>query len=187
MINFINEANPDTEITKNVTKVGFLYNGEIDDHGWGQSHYEGISASAKELNLEIIYAENVPFDENCVVTMENMISQGCEIIICNSYNYGEWILQVAEQVICPVMNPETKILSVSVRDGVCYVNLDDSFLNQVYDVSPEVTIYAITNALVELPNVNKVQISVGGETNINYRESMNLSTVYERNLDLVNK
>lgn len=94
---FINEANPDTEITKNVTKVGFLYNGEIDDHGWGQSHYEGISASARELNLEIIYAENVPFDETCVETMENMISQGCEIIICNSYNYGEWILQVAEQ------------------------------------------------------------------------------------------
>ncbi len=97
---FINEANPDTEVTKEVTRVGFIYNGEMDDHGWGQSHYEGITASAAELNLEIIYRENVPFDATSMETMENMIAQGCEIIICNSYNYGEWIHQVAAQ------NPE---------------------------------------------------------------------------------
>ena len=85
----------------------------------------------------------------------------------------------------PVMNPATKIVSVAVRDGICYVNLDDSFLNQIYNVTPEVTIYAITNSLIELTGVNKVQISVNGETNVNYRENINLSTVFERNLDMV--
>lgn len=85
----------------------------------------------------------------------------------------------------PVVNPETKVISVNVRDGICYVNLDEGFLNQVYNVSPEVTIYAFTNSLVELSNVNKVQISVNGETNINYRESISLSTVFERNLDMI--
>ena len=85
----------------------------------------------------------------------------------------------------PVANPDTKVLSVAVRDGICYVNLDSSFVNQIYNVTPEVTIYAITNSLVELPNVNKVQISINGETNINYRENISLSATFERNLDLV--
>lgn len=86
----------------------------------------------------------------------------------------------------PVINPETKIVSVNIRDGICYVNLDNGFLNQIYNVTPEVTIYALTNSLVELSNVNKVQISVNGETNVNYRESISLSAMFERNLDLVN-
>lgn len=85
----------------------------------------------------------------------------------------------------PVINPATKIVSVAVRDGICYVNLDNSFLNQIYSVTPEVTIYAITNSLIELTGVNKVQISVNGETSVNYRENINLSTVFERNLDMV--
>ncbi len=85
----------------------------------------------------------------------------------------------------PVVNPATKIVSVAVRDGICYVNLDENFLNQIYNVTPEVTVYAITNSLIELAGVNKVQISVNGETNVNYRENINLSTVFERNLDMV--
>ena len=86
----------------------------------------------------------------------------------------------------PVMNGNTKVISVNIRDGICYVNLNEVFLNQSYQVMPEVTIYAITNSLVELGNVNKVQILVNGETNINYQESISLSTTFERNLDLIN-
>ncbi len=85
----------------------------------------------------------------------------------------------------PVMNPGTKVISVNIRDGICYVNLSEDFMNQVYQVTPEATIYALTNSLVELGTVNKVQISVNGETNLNYRESISLSTIFERNLDLV--
>lgn len=85
----------------------------------------------------------------------------------------------------PVVNPETKVVSVNIRDGICYVNLDNGFMNQIYNVSPEVTIYALANSLAELSNVNKVQISINGETNISYRENISLSTLFERNLDLV--
>ncbi len=125
-----------------------------------------------EIDRNIVYSGNIPIERQMV---EEIIAGPKE----------KDILSTVEEEIYPVVNPQTKIISVSIRDGVCYVNLDEGFLNQVYDVSPEVTIYAITNSLVELPNVNKVQISVGGETNVNYRENMNLSTVFERNLDLV--
>lgn len=85
----------------------------------------------------------------------------------------------------PVINPDTKVISVNIRDGICYVDLDDTFLNQIFNATPEVTIYALANSLAELPSVNKVQISINGETNINYREYANLSATFERNLDLV--
>lgn len=85
----------------------------------------------------------------------------------------------------PMINPGTKIVSVNVKDGICYVNLDSSFLTQIYNVTSQVTIYAITNSLAEIANVNKVQISVNGDTNVTYKENINLSSVFERNLELV--
>lgn len=85
----------------------------------------------------------------------------------------------------PTMNSGTKVLGVTVKDGICYVNFDESFLNQPYSVSAEAVIYSIVNSLAELSNVNKVQILINGENDVMYRETMNLATVYERNLDLV--
>lgn len=85
----------------------------------------------------------------------------------------------------PTINPETKIVSVNVKDGICYVNLDSAFLTQIYNVTSDVTIYSIANSLVELANVNKVQIAINGDTNVSYKENMSLSTVFERNLELV--
>ena len=85
----------------------------------------------------------------------------------------------------PTINPSTKVASVTVRDGVCYVNLDETFLNQLYNVTPEVTIYSITNSLVELSNVNRVQISVNGDNSGTYREKYSLTTYFERNPDIV--
>ncbi len=85
----------------------------------------------------------------------------------------------------PVMNPATKVLNVIVKDRTCYVNLDDNFLTQVYSVNSDVTIYALANSIIALNNVNKVQISVNGKTEVTYMESISLSTYFERNLDLV--
>ncbi|MDE6387664.1 MAG: GerMN domain-containing protein [Lachnospiraceae bacterium] len=85
----------------------------------------------------------------------------------------------------PVVNPTTKIVSVTTKDGICYVNLSEDFLSQPYNTSADVTVYSITNSLVELSNVNKVQITVNGDTNISYREKISLSSIFERNLDLL--
>lgn len=85
----------------------------------------------------------------------------------------------------PTVNPNTKIVSVMTKDGICYVNLDAEFLTQIYNVSADVTIYSIVNSLIELSNVNKVQISIDGDTSGVYREKYSFSTVFERNLDIV--
>ncbi len=85
----------------------------------------------------------------------------------------------------PTINAETKVINVTVKDGICYVNLNESFLTPLTNATAEVTIYSITNSLVELPNVNKVQISINGDTEGTFREKFPLSTIFERNLELI--
>ncbi len=85
----------------------------------------------------------------------------------------------------PTINPSAKVINVTVNDGICYVNLDSTFLTQIYTVTSEVTIYSVVNSLVELDHVNKVQILVNGESKISYQESINLNTTFGRNLDLI--
>lgn len=80
----------------------------------------------------------------------------------------------------PSINPNTKIINVITKDGICYVNLDSNFLTVVNNVSTEVSVYSIVNSLVELSNINKVQILVDGEVPSAFSKS-----VYERNLDIV--
>ena len=81
----------------------------------------------------------------------------------------------------------TKLVNVSLLDGVGFVNLNEGFLNQNYEIAEPVVIYSIVNSLAELPNVTKVQISVNGDNTIKYREKMDLSTMYERNLDYMDE
>ena len=85
----------------------------------------------------------------------------------------------------PTINPDTKLLGVTVKDGICYVNLDSAFLTPVNQVTSDVTIYSITNSLVELSNINKVQISIDGKKNVKFRDKYNLTTIFERNLQLL--
>ncbi len=80
----------------------------------------------------------------------------------------------------PTINPATKIISVTTKDGICYVNLDPNFLTVVNNVSTEVSVYSIVNSLVELSNVSKVQILVNGEVPTGFANK-----IYERNLDIV--
>ena len=80
----------------------------------------------------------------------------------------------------PSVNPATKIINVTTKDGICYVNLDENFLSAVNNVPTEESVYAIVNSLVELSNINKVQILINGEVPSTFSTS-----TFERNLDIV--
>lgn len=85
----------------------------------------------------------------------------------------------------PVIPSETKVLGISVKDGICYVNLDDGFLNNTYGMDPKITVYAIVNSIVDGGSSSQVQILVNGESNIRYMGSVDLSKPLSRDLDLV--
>lgn len=117
-----------------------------------------------ETNRTVIYNANIPIEK---LVVEQIISGP---VVDSAY---------------PVIDPHTKLLSVTTKDGICYVNLDKSFLNQKDKVTSDVAIYSIVNSLVELSNVNKVQFSVDGDTNVNYRDNTSLAVPFERNLDIM--
>ncbi|MBP8969442.1 MAG: GerMN domain-containing protein [Lachnospiraceae bacterium] len=62
----------------------------------------------------------------------------------------------------PSVNPSVSVLSISTKDRVCYVNLSSDLLIPYGNVPTAVSVYAITDSLCNLPNVDKVQILVDG-------------------------
>ena len=86
---------------------------------------------------------------------------------------------------CASLNPQAKINSVSVRDGVCYVDFDGGILTRMGDIDPKIALYSLVNTICETADVNKVQISVNGSSEGYFMEKIALSTVFERNLDVV--
>ena len=85
----------------------------------------------------------------------------------------------------PTINPNTNLLSVTTKDGICYVNFDSTFLTAAYDVYPEITVYSIVNSLVEGTDAVRVQITINGETNANYMETVDLSQPLQEDMDWV--
>jgi germination protein M len=82
--------------------------------------------------------------------------------------------------------PEGTVLNkISVKDGICYVDFNDNFLNKIKGVKDEVIIYSVVNSLVELSTINKVQFMIDGEPKKFYREDIPFDGLFERNLDIV--
>lgn len=85
----------------------------------------------------------------------------------------------------PVVPDGLRVISISVSDGICYLNIDQKIMNNSLNVSGEVSIYAIVNTLTELPTVNKVQIVINGENLSGYGFNESFNEPLERNLDFV--
>lgn len=88
-------------------------------------------------------------------------------------------------VVYPTLNSGAKIINVASKDGICYVSFDSTFLTEPYNVTPEVAIYSLVNSLTELSSINKVQISIDGDTTQSFLESISFQTVFQRNLEIV--
>ena len=85
----------------------------------------------------------------------------------------------------PTISSTCTLLSVTVKDNICYVNFDSEFLASAHDIKPEITIYSIVNSLIEGTAVNKVQIMVNGEKNVLYMNTIDLSHPLQQDLDLI--
>ena len=71
-----------------------------------------------------------------------------------------------------------------VKDGVCYVDFNEKFLERREGISSEVAIYSVVNSLAELSGIYKVQFLINGEIKKTY-QNLDFSSSFERNLDIV--
>jgi len=85
----------------------------------------------------------------------------------------------------PVLPADTKLLSVTKNDDICYLNFSNEFLSVMADQDPNLTIFAIVNSLSELTNIGRVQIAVDGSQSLIYADQIPLDTLFERNLDYI--
>lgn len=80
---------------------------------------------------------------------------------------------------------EVKLLNVTVNESMCSINLDTAFLDNTLEVKDYIPIYSIVNSLSELSTVSRVQIRINGSQDAVFRDSIPLSTVFERNYDYI--
>lgn len=92
----INIYEADTEVTGTTTKVGLILNGSKEDKSWCQSHYEGLQKTAEELNLAIICKEYAT-GEMISELIDELVEAGCEIIVANSFEFGDGVELAAEK------------------------------------------------------------------------------------------
>lgn len=79
----------------------------------------------------------------------------------------------------------TELIKVTTKDGICYVDFNDKFLDKVVGVKDEVIIYSVVNSLIELSTINKVKFTINGQEKKSYRDIDNFDEEFERNLEIV--
>lgn len=85
----------------------------------------------------------------------------------------------------PTLPSETTILGVTTADKNCYVNFDRVFSEEALAVQEDIPIYSIVNSLAETCGIQKVQISIDGDSDLTFRETMKLGVFYEKKPELV--
>lgn len=120
--------------------------------------------SLKKENISVYYSSNVPLERKVIERL---------------------LKGPKSEELRPTLSPNTKILGVSIVEGICYVNLDKSFLTDSMDVQEKLPIYSIVNSLTDACGVRGVQISVEGDTKVTFRESMKLDEIYHADYRLI--
>lgn len=86
----------------------------------------------------------------------------------------------------PTLPKDTKLLSISVSDNICYLKFSEEFLQKQSGITDYyIPIYSIVNSLSDLATVNKVQITINGSKDEMYQDIIPLNKAFERNLDYV--
>ena len=79
-------------------KIGFIMTGSIGEEGWNGMHYEGVSAACKNLGVELYVKEKIiEFTGECGPAIEDLVKQGCKMIILSSYGYAAEVKGIIEK------------------------------------------------------------------------------------------
>jgi basic membrane protein A len=78
-------------------KVGFVYIGPVGDMGYTYVHDLGTKKAEEYFGnkIQVIRMESVPENEQSERAMEQLLDEGCKLIFATSYNYQQYMLNVA--------------------------------------------------------------------------------------------
>ena len=88
----------ETKNTENADlKVGLILIGD-ENEGYTYAHIKGIQEAAKELGMsddQLIWKYTIPEDATCTETALDLVDQGCNLIISNSYGHQSFMEEAA--------------------------------------------------------------------------------------------
>ena len=87
----------------------------------------------------------------------------------------------------PVLPSDTRVNSVKTEDGICYVDLDSSFLTRNDEQRFSIKVYSIVNSLCELDYVEGVKILINNKSSSYISDGVVLSSILRKNEDLILK
>ena len=161
-------------LNSNGKPVGMLSTEDfIDSTGENTEFYQ-------EANLSVYFANEAGdalVESNLKITYDGTVTT--EKLVLEQLMEGP-VLDGMQAVI-----PKGTVLNkVTIRDGVCYVDFNEKFMEKREGITAEVAIYSIVNSLTELSNVYKVQFLINGATKKTY-QNLDFSSTFERNLEIV--
>jgi len=102
-----------------------------EDIGYDFAHLSGIKQAAENAGLpesQIVFKYNVPEDESCYDAATDLVEQGCNLIISDSYGHQSYMTLAAEE------NPDVTFL-MATGDTAAVDNCDNThnFFNHTYE------------------------------------------------------
>ena len=92
------------------TKIGIILGGSKDDYGFNYGFYKMAEKMEEELGVEAVIKENVPSNSDVAGVIEELINQGCGIIIPTQFGYLEYSKEVADR------HPDVAFYSIPLTD-----------------------------------------------------------------------
>lgn len=85
----------------------------------------------------------------------------------------------------PTVNPALKIMSVTLQDGICYVDVSEEIMTPPPGVVAETALYSIVNSLSEIRGVEQVHFYVNGDDQRTFPDGTSLSVSFQKNADII--
>lgn len=87
----------------------------------------------------------------------------------------------------PTVPSNLQIISVTSSNGICYVNLNDTFISSPLSVDEKIPIYSIVDSICEnCRDIHEVQFAIDGDSNLTFRQTMKLGKPFKPDMSLVN-
>lgn len=176
MVSFLVEGrelrDSDGDLIGDMTADSFINNTGVELNSYARTnvtlYFTDIDGkSLKRYDEDVVYNTNMAMEKLAV-----------ETLIGGPFN-------VNEQNAFPTLSPDTKLLSVTVKDRIAYANFDSSVREEPYNVTEETALYSIVDTLTALPGIDQVQVSVEGSTEGVFMDHMRLDELYERNDEII--
>ncbi len=85
----------------------------------------------------------------------------------------------------PALSSDVVVNKVNVKEGICYVDLDKTFLERVGGQSFQLNIFSVVNTLTQIAGITRVQFLIDGEIFEGKVEGFRIDGLFEKDMSIV--